>query len=63
MILLGITLAQCCQQQGNEIEAFANTFADVLVPPAPANQPTLVVLPLPPHLHNNQLQLLFVGML
>jgi len=56
-------LAKHCKQQGNDRDAFANTFADVSVPPAPANQPTLAVLPLLPRLHNNQLQLLFMGML
>jgi hypothetical protein len=57
-----MTLAQHCQQQGNYTEAFANTFAEVSAPPIPANQPTLAVLPLLPHPHNNQLHLLFMGM-
>ena len=48
MIPLGITLAQHCQQQGYDMEAFANTFADVSVPPSPANLLTLAVLTLPP---------------
>jgi hypothetical protein len=47
----------------NELEAFANTSADVSVPPAPANQSARAVLTLPPCTHKNQLHLLFMGML